>query len=99
MFVITVNFECHAEQRDAFEAALKTQAGNSLSREPECHVFDVCHDPAQPTRFFLYEVYSDAAAFDLHLASDHFLDFDKKVSDMVVSKSVGRWDRLPANAE
>lgn len=94
MFVITVTFQCYSEQRDSFAAALKMQAHNSVTKEPDCLVFDVCNDLAAPNRFFLYEVYSDEAAFELHLKSDHFLDFDKKVADMVVSKEVGRWNQL-----
>lgn len=96
MFVITVVFECHSEHRESFAAALKMQASNSVTKEPDCLVFDVCNDPAAPNRFFLYEVYSDEAAFELHLKSDHFLDFDQKVADMVVSKEVGRWNQLTA---
>lgn len=96
MFVITVVFECHAEQTKAFSAALAAQAHNSVTKEPECLVFDVCSDPEKPNRFFLYEVYSDEAAFDLHLKSDHFLDFDKNVAAMVASKTVGRWSKHPA---
>ncbi len=96
MFVITVLFECHVEQTEAFAAALETQAHNSVTKEQDCLVFDVCSDPEMPNRFFLYEVYSDEAAFDLHLKSDHFLDFDKKVAPMVASKTVGRWQKHPA---
>ncbi|MEM7522936.1 MAG: antibiotic biosynthesis monooxygenase [Pseudomonadota bacterium] len=39
---------------------------------------------------FLYEVYDDAAAFDAHLASDHFKDFDAAVAPMVAAKTVRR---------
>lgn len=96
MFVVTVVFECHAGQTEAFAAALEAQAHNSVTKEQDCLVFDVCNDPEKPARFFLYEVYSDEAAFDLHLKSDHFRDFDQKVSEMLVSKTVGRWKKRPA---
>ncbi len=98
MFVITVVFECHAEQAEAFSAALGMQAHNSITKEQDCLVFDVCNDVEKPNRFFLYEVYSDEAAFDLHLKSDHFLEFDKKVASMVTSKTVDRWQKHPAVA-
>ncbi len=96
MFVITVVFECHAEQRESFAAALWTQAHNSVTKEQDCLLFDVCSDPDQPNRFLLYEVYSDEAAFDLHLKSEHFLDFDKRVAGIVTSKTVERWNKHAA---
>ncbi|TQV80753.1 putative quinol monooxygenase [Denitrobaculum tricleocarpae] len=96
MFVITVVFECHAEQRESFAAALRTQAHNSVTKEQDCLLFDVCSDPDRPNRFFLYEIYGDEAAFDLHLKSEHFLNFDKEVADMVTSKTVERWNKHPS---
>ena len=60
--------------------------------EPNCHVFDVCVDPGRPERFLLYERYADAEEFDAHLATDHFLAFDKEVESIIVSKSVQIWD-------
>ena len=51
--------------------------------------------PAGPTHVFLYEIYRDRAAFDLHLASDHFRQFDQRSRDLVVSKTVVQpmWSR------
>ena len=40
------------------------------------------------THVFLYEIYRDRAAFDLHLASDHFRQFDQRSRDLVLSKTV-----------
>ncbi len=94
MFVITVVFEVRPECAEDFSDAVQAQARNSVDNETDCHLFDVCRDAARPDRFFLYELYSDKAAFDEHLKSAHFLDFDQKVADMVVSKSVESWNKL-----
>ena len=49
--------------------------------------------PARPTHVFLYEVYRDRAAFDLHLASDHFRQFDQRSRDLVIRKTVVAYAR------
>ena len=72
---------------------MQTQAKNSLALEPECHQFDVCQDPDDAGTVFLYELYSDEAAFKVHLASDHFKQFDADVADLVTAKEVACYHR------
>lgn len=88
MFVVTVTFEIHAERSAAFLAAVQENARLSLEQEPECHRFDVAVGENGPEQVFLYELYTDRAAFDAHLASAHFKAFDAEVSDWVASKKV-----------
>lgn len=95
MFVVTVDFRSVPEKADAFLAALRINAATSLRDEPGCHRFDVCTDPNQPGRFFLYEVYSDAAAFDAHKAAPHFTEFDALVRDWTAEKSVNTYHLSP----
>ncbi|MCG8356009.1 MAG: antibiotic biosynthesis monooxygenase [Kiloniellales bacterium] len=96
MFVVTVDFRVKEGHVEAFREAMMRQAHNSVTREANCTQFDVCHDAAQPERFFLYEVYADRAAFQAHMETTHFLDFDAKVKDWVAAKDVETWDLLPA---
>lgn len=91
MFVVTVTFEVEAQHRAAFAAAVADQARNSLALEADCLRFDVCHDPDDPTRIFLYEIYSDAAAFQTHLESAHFEAFNAQVTPWTRDKAVGTW--------
>ena len=91
MFVVTVVFEVKPGCAEDFRAAVLRQAQVSLSHEKACHRFDVCRDEDLATRFFLYEIYEDKAAFELHLASDHFADFDGKVGPWVTGKTVECW--------
>lgn len=88
MFAVTVLFQIKRGQMDAFLPAMRTNAATSLEREPGCHQFDVCTDASAPDDVFLYELYADADAFQAHLESAHFKDFDAAVSQMIVSKEV-----------
>lgn len=96
MHVVTVIFEIAAGHEEAFAGRVLRQAEDSLEREPGCHVFDVCRDPIQRGRFFLYEVYDDREAFDAHLRSAHFAAFDDDVRDWVADKQVRAFDRIHA---
>ena len=59
MFVVTVNFVINKDHIDEFERVMKQQARNSLRDERGCLQFDVCSDPKNRCRVFLYEVYRE----------------------------------------
>ena len=99
MFVVTVTFVIKSENLDEFKVAMANQAENSLSKEHGCLQFDVCQDLEDTRRVFLYEVYSDRAAFDAHLQTPHFLDFDKTVRPWTVSKEAEQWERVAGGCE
>ena len=88
MYVVVVEFTIKPEFAARFRERVRQQARDSLELEPECHVFDVCIDPARDEFVLLYEVYSERGAFDAHLQSAHFIDFDNKVRDWVESWQV-----------
>lgn len=88
MYVVTVRFQIKPEHRQAFGALMRAQARKSLALEPACRRFDVCELEGDGNAIFLYEVYDDRAAFDLHLESEHFRQFDSAVADMVETKNV-----------
>ena len=88
MYVVIVEFTTHEESFEAFLARVRQQASDSLQQEPDCHVFDVCVSPDRECFVLLYEVYSDRDAFDVHLESAHFRDFDTTVSEWVSDKKV-----------
>ena len=91
MYVVTVRFEIRPAEAAAFLHRMRRQAEESLRLEPGCTRFDICTDPARPERVFLYEIYADRAAFESHLASPHFRDFDAAVAPMVAEKAVETW--------
>lgn len=88
MFVVTVLFEVHAQFADAFRQAILRQARNSLDLEADCHRFDVSSQDDDPQIFFLYEIYTDEAAFRIHLDSQHYKDFSATIEDWVSIKEV-----------
>lgn len=90
MLAVVVEFKIRPEQVAAFREAIVANAQESLHTEPGCKQFDVCCDAADPTLFFLYELYDDNAAFDAHLQMPHFLHMNARTADWVVAKSVRR---------
>lgn len=94
MFVVTVLIEVHAPFTDAFRQAVVQQAHNSLDLETDCHRFDVSSRDDEPEIVFLYEIYSDEAAFQGHLASQHYRDFSATVEDWVAVKEVNTFHLL-----
>lgn len=88
MYAVVVTFEVMSGEMEAFLPAMIRNARTSLEEETGCHRFDVCTDPDRPNEVFLYELYTDRAAFDAHLASAHFKEFDAQVGAMVVRKDV-----------
>lgn len=88
MFMLIVEFEVQPENSGKFATLIKTQAHNSLTLEPECHFFEVERRGAKRNLFVLSEVYTNKAAFQEHLESAHFLEFDDNVADWVIEKKV-----------
>ena len=93
MYVVTVTFTLHENCAETFMPLMQAQAENSVRLEDGCHYFDVVHQADDPNTVFLYEIYTDRSAFDIHLKSNHFNDFDKKVKNMVKDKLVWCFDR------
>lgn len=94
MYVVCVTFRIHPGQTEAFYPLVLAQAATSLREEPGCHRFDVCSDGGPNTEIFLYELYQDAAAFDHHLETAHFRQFDRESADMVAEKRVKTYNRM-----
>jgi len=88
MFAVTVTFQIEPDRIPDFLPLLHANAQTSLAIEDGCHQFDVATDPQHPHEVFLYELYTNRAAFDAHLGSPHFKAFDAQVVDMIAHKSV-----------
>ncbi|MFT5438965.1 MAG: autoinducer 2-degrading protein [Alphaproteobacteria bacterium] len=94
MYVVTVNFEIEPAHVDGFRTAVMRQAENSVSKEPDCHRFDVSVDGADPAKFFLYEIYTDEAAFQAHLKTAHYADFNATTTPWVKAKAGTRFESV-----
>lgn len=93
MLAITVRFSVRPGHEREFFERVKTQASDSLDREPACSQFDVCRSAQDPRQIFLYEIYADEAAFAAHLNMPHFLAFDADTKAWVADKVVEKWER------
>jgi (4S)-4-hydroxy-5-phosphonooxypentane-2,3-dione isomerase len=85
MLVVAVLYEIKPESRETFRDAILKNAAASLRDEPECHRFDVSFSP-DGLRCFLYELYTDEAAFDLHRRTDHFSQFFQVAQETTMGK-------------
>lgn len=94
MFAVCVEIVVKPDCLTEFMPLMLAQADKSLAKEPECHHFDVCADSAAPEKVFLHELYTNKAAFEAHLATPHFKEFDSAVASMLQSKAVKTYDRV-----
>ena len=88
MFVVTVTLHLQPGAVEIFMPLIRENAAASLQAEEHCLQFDIATDPDRPHEVFLYEVYSDAAAFEYHLKTEHFARFDAQSAACVADKQV-----------
>jgi quinol monooxygenase YgiN len=98
-YVITVDFYLHAGALDPFLKLIKDNARLSVEDEPGCHRFDVLVQKGMPDHILLYEIYEDRAAFDFHLKSKHFLEFNKACTPYVRDKKVVEYEYVNDDGE
>jgi autoinducer 2-degrading protein len=94
MYAVCVNFRLTPGSMADFMPLILENARTSLRDEPDCHQFDVVSDGANDHAVFLYELYTNRAAFDAHLASAHFKTFDAAVASMIADKIIQTWDTV-----
>jgi autoinducer 2-degrading protein len=89
-FAITVSFELEEGAAEKFHRLVAENARQSVALEPGCLRFDVLFptNGAMGREVFLYEIYTNQAAFDVHLASPHFKSFDEETRALVRKKTV-----------
>lgn len=83
MHSIFVTVNVHSEHLAAFTEASFGDARGSVRDEPGCFRFDIHRDKDLATRFYLYEVYEDEAAFAAHLETPHFKKWIETVKPML----------------
>ena len=94
MHVTLVHVRVLPDQLDAFLDASRTNHAGSV-REPGNLRSDVLRDPADPTRFLIYEVFVDEAAAVAHKATAHYLAWRDRVASMMAEPRRGdRWDAV-----
>ena len=86
MFSLMVQMEVRPGRRAEFLAGMAANAEASVRDEPGCLRFDVCSVDSDENRFVLYELYTDAAAFEAHKASPHFAEWRTVAAEVVVGQ-------------
>jgi quinol monooxygenase YgiN len=86
MFSLMVQMEVRPGRRTEFLAGMAANAESSVRDEPGCLRFDVCAVGSDENRFVLYELYTDAAAFEAHKASPHFARWRTVAEQVVVGQ-------------
>ena len=66
---------------DAFRERI-LELVRAVRREPGCVTFTAYEARDTPGRFYLYEIYTDAAAFATHLQTDHVHAFISTIPDL-----------------
>ncbi len=94
MFVVTVDFQIHPAQLEAFMKGMLSNAKASVDLEEGCLQFDVCVAKDDTCHIFLYEVYRKAEDFDVHLKTAHFLSFNTASAAQIISKTVRSFERV-----
>ncbi|GAA2225323.1 putative quinol monooxygenase [Streptomyces nogalater] len=82
MYHVAVAFDVQPDRREEFIAAAHADARESAVDEPFTQRFELVVDENDPNRFYLDEVYDDAAAFDKHMAGPHFAEFFRRIGDI-----------------
>lgn len=87
-FVIVVEFTLNEGVLQRFMPLMLANAKASLDSEPGCERFDVLQKSGKPGEIVLYEIYRDRAAFDVHLKSAHFQEFNIATAPMIREKRI-----------
>jgi quinol monooxygenase YgiN len=94
MYVLTVEVEIDSDHREDYKAVINRQARMSVEREEGCLVFDVAVSSEDPSRFLLYEIYRDRAAFDLHVQQPHSKENGAKTKPWIRNQTIRIWTKL-----
>lgn len=88
MFVTLVHVHVKADHVEEFIDSMRANHEGSI-REPGNRRFDVLQSADDPTRFVLYEAYTDEAAAMAHRETSHYLAWRAMAEDWMAEPRVG----------
>jgi quinol monooxygenase YgiN len=91
-FLITVDFWLRPGALEPFLTLIRDNAKRSLDEEPGCDRFDVLIEKGKPDHVLLYEIYRDRTAFDFHLKTRHFAEFNAASQAYVQDKKIVEYE-------
>ena len=91
MLAVVVTIEAVEGQEEALIQALENNAKGSR-QEPACLRWEWSQHVDDPSRFAIYELYTDREAFLAHKASEHFAHWVEESSPCIKEKVAGQYD-------
>ena len=89
-FAIIVTIKLKSGMAEAFKPHILANAQAAVRDEPDCHLFYVSQSEDDPDTFVFYEVYTNAAALEVHREQPHFKKFYEDANHMVADRSIQR---------
>ncbi len=96
LLVNAIDLDIVPAQFDAFVAAAKVN-GAATVKDPGSHEFNIVVSQKDPHHAMFLEVYDDAAAVDVHRATDHFKTYQATIKDMVAGRSIDQLTSIAMN--
>jgi quinol monooxygenase YgiN len=72
LITLTVKYSCKPGQTEAVLDGLRRMSALVKEHEPGCTAYQISRSTETPELLFLYELYVDQAALDVHAQTDHF---------------------------
>lgn len=85
---LVVEFKVEPGTKAQFLEIIGEHAAQTLADEEGCLQFEVCDPLEGEDRVFLYEMYADDAAFEVHKASPILARTRERYADILVSRDV-----------
>lgn len=89
---LVVEFQVKPNYRDQFLTIIREHAAGTSREEEGCLQFDVLLPHEGGNRVFLYEVYRDDAAFQIHGKSPRLQQTRSRYADMIDNRTITRCD-------
>lgn len=91
MYAVIVHIVANPGKEQELENALRANAAGSRE-EDGCLKWEWSRDTEDPSRYAIYEVYTDREAFEAHKGSHHFAEWVEASGPCMAEKTAGRYD-------
>ena len=85
---LVVDFAVKPGRKAEFLDIIRGHASKTLENEEGCMQFEVCDPVEGENRVFLYEMYADDAAFEVHKTSPTLARTRERYADIVESRDI-----------
>ena len=91
MFAVVVTIEAYPDSIEEMISALEGNASHSRT-EPDCIRWEWSQHIDDPTKFAIYELYTNQTAFLAHKSSDHFAAWVEASTPCIKEKIAGQYE-------